>query len=150
MMIVIAFDPGGTVGYAFYDGKELTIHGGEITDDNDYHLKLWSMLGTMQPNTIIYEQFTYRKGKEAADLTARDCIGVIKLYAGLHKQSVALLDSPVVKGKSKTSFWSDDKLKRIGLYNVGKPHQNDATRHLLHYLVDVLNINWPVELLVTH
>jgi hypothetical protein len=33
-------------------------------------------------------------------------------------------------------FFTDERLKERGLYTPGKPHQNDAWRHILRYLAD--------------
>jgi hypothetical protein len=126
---LLALDPGRTTGYAaglldspvtriVYDQTKLTEN------------QLFAMLEEIKPDHIVCEEFEYRnRARSGLDLTPVKLIGVVSMYARsnsarLHMQSAA-------RGKG---HYSDSKLKKLGLYQAGKPHGRDALRHLLHWL----------------
>ncbi len=131
-MFYLSLDPGETIGWAKHD--EVSGYASGQVAQRD----LWSFLetyrlariGTVVPIGIvlIYEKFDRRT--TAADLVAVECIGVIKEWqrqtrgARLEEQSASMAKF----------FWSDERLKSLELYRVGKPHANDALRHLCYYL----------------
>jgi hypothetical protein len=147
---ILSFDPGGTTGWAFhslYHG-ELTggplIEGGQI-GPNPHHRELWQLIYDKNPDVIVFEDFQYRVQRDNTGsirmdvvLTSVEYIGVIKLAATVKLGRVTLISQLPVAGKS---FFINDKLKRLGVHTPGRPHQNDATRHLLHYVVFGLKRN---------
>lgn len=151
-MRILSFDPGGTTGWAYHDlyQGELTggpkIEGGQIGPD-DHHAELWELIYRRNPDLIIYEQFDYRLKKDKQTglevpgivLVSKEYIGIIKLWhqkmpkCKIHAQSSSYGGAG---GKSQKAFWTDEKLKVIGVYVPGCPHENDAKRHLLMYVTE--------------
>jgi hypothetical protein len=68
------------------------------------------------------------------DYTAPKVIGIVDFYADnnvLDPQLYRRQKAALVKGDN--AFWTDDKIKRVGLWQPGKRHAMDALRHLLYY-----------------
>lgn len=129
---IIAFDPGGTTGWAI-----VTIESGELrsieSGQGKYRaLDLWTMLISYAPHYIVCETFRYRTQSRAGlDLTSMKWIGVFELYCQQTPGNCHLKMQEPSEGKG---FWTDEKLKKAGLFIRGKPHSRDAVRHLAYFL----------------
>ena len=134
MIKVVALDPGETTGYAIG-----VINQGLMDCKSDQarwnHLNLYDFLTLHHADFIVCESFDFRKSSDGANLYPRELIGVVNLYVQ------ALNLSPIVGGvtlhmqspaEAKGPF-QDKILKQANLYNTGKPHSNDAMRHLLQW-----------------
>lgn len=135
-MKLLALDPGGTTGWALIDIDETVVTDlscGQI-GDSKHHRILWDFLHAEDPDRLICEMFTYQIRRNqgvdmpGVELISREYIGVAELYT---QTTPCVLE---MQPTSCLSFWSDDKLKIIGLYRPGKPHANDAVRHLLYFI----------------
>lgn len=125
---VVAFDPGRTTGHAV----------GEITDglmlvrcgqDQFDHIMLYQQLCLLNPDAVIAEEFEFRnRARKGLDLYPRELLGVCELWCQQNKKM--LFRQKAMEGKG---FYTDEKLKRDGLYIRGKPHAMDGLRHLLHW-----------------
>lgn len=127
-MIIIAFDPGGTTGFAEVNiqaGEEDILDVGEIGSAE----QVWYFLNTRYPDQIVYELFFYQR-RDKVDLTPVEVIGVIKLWAAVNKVPIAGYSAAQAK-----NFWTDQKMKKIGAWFPGMPHGTDALRHLLFHRV---------------
>ena len=134
MECMLALDPGLTTGYCFATHRDRRLY----LIPGQYKFSLWELDSLLlslpnQPWThIIYEDFQYRnRARAGLDLTPVKMIGIIEYREcmpnsriGFHKQSAA-------EGKG---FYTDAKLKELGVYVKGLKHGNDATRHLLHWI----------------
>lgn len=152
--MLLAIDPGGkpqggnkgATGWASWFSLYLkpdNWHFGEITGV-DHHMPLWDLLDkTLNDSTImgkeltiILEPFEFRKEERdryKIDYTPAEYVGVVKSFVGTRQRegySVSLAMSAASQGKG---FWSDNKLKRVGLYHKSSKHIRDATRHLLRF-----------------
>lgn len=124
-MNIVAFDPGFTTGVARY-GKDTDLR--YETTQVQGILELWDCLHMGTPyDLIIYESFLYQR-RDKVDLRPVEAIGVIKLYAELN--NIEIGSQTPARGKR---FWTDTKIKKIGLWESGQPHAMDALRHLLYY-----------------
>lgn len=95
------------------------------------HGMLWDLLDGLELTDIVYETFEFRrKTRGNVDLTAKELIGVIKLYEHSHPKIKVVAQSPV-QGKS---FFTDKALKERGVHIPGRGHAMDATRHMLQWL----------------
>lgn len=143
---VIALDPGGATGWAkglIHEGKM-----GISSGQNEWnHSDLWHELNLMKPDIIVCERFEFRKGssQQGAELISREYIGVVNLYVQLreaeewvraaydkHGNRIKLymqMPAEALGGIYKT----DESLKKENLHKPGKPHANDAVRHLLYW-----------------
>lgn len=122
---VIAFDPGGTTGVAILTPtSRKRIHVRQLTE-------IWELLNRYSPDEVVVErfQFRYGGGRSKVDLTAKEVIGVIKLWCAL--KNVPLFEQTPSQAKN---LWTDKKLKQLDLW-LPMPHAMDATRHLLYHLV---------------
>lgn len=128
-MLIIALDPGITTGYVIAridDSNKLYVSCGEAVLN---HRQFWDLLLDVKPTHIICESFEYRsRARDNLELYSREIIGITKLYTSfdgtkLHMQTAA-------QGKG---FFTDDQLRRMGLYEKGKKHGRDALRHFLHW-----------------
>lgn len=122
---IVAIDPGVTNGFATVIGQTYKSFQMAPNDFPHPHEALYDLLSNLQPKVIVYERFDFRQAKNGAVLTGVEYIGVIELYAQIKCLEITKNSS------SDMTFWSDDKLRRLSLYNVGKKHANDAMRHLL-------------------
>jgi hypothetical protein len=151
--IVMGIDPGMTTGVAFYtfghpkygSSQEYTQtwRWMELGPEN-HHKALWNLLCREQPDRVVCESFVYQiRRLDGVDmpgivLTSCEYIGVVKLWCESTNTPLKMQHASEVK-----KLWTDDKLKRLDAYklgNSGKKHQPDATRHVLHHVVNDLKI----------
>jgi hypothetical protein len=144
MIKILAFDPGGTTGWAVveYDEKESKlIEYGQITGGykgfKDFYLN-----SGIDADVVVCESFTLRSGMPSVNLEPCYVIGV--LYA--------LENKPVIfYPPSYKIFCNDDALKRLEFYVKGKQHARDAIRHAVAYLrleinhIPTMKKGWPDE-----
>lgn len=136
-----AVDPGGTTGIGMYDAEYLegTFFNQRFQQleigPEDHHDELLALLERRQThNTVVICESFDNRDNPAAELISLEYIGVCKLF-GQQRHVPVVFQTPAL-GKG---FWDDGKLKRASLYNPTKGgHQNDAMRHLLHYMVHEL------------
>lgn len=144
-MRVLALDPGGTTGWAYYDSEEdnegsagSEWQRGHLVG-NPHHHALWELLCTMQPEVLIYERFMYQRREldkgVSLNTDAHEYIGICKLFIGVGNLVPCTL---VEQSPHQRKIWTDDKLKALGLWIPGLSHAMDATRHLFYYLVVTL------------
>lgn len=137
MEVMLSIDPGKTTGYclAVYTTKlYVAPDEGPLTLSRiDYMLTILSKeCHPSLPFHVIYEDFTYRNyARLGLDLTPVKVIGVIELHAEQQRIFESFDKQSAAAGKG---HYTDDKLKELGLYKVGKSHGRDATRHLLQWI----------------
>ena len=125
---VVSLDPGRTTGHAvgtLEDGF-MRVRCGQTQFD---HIMLYQQLELIKPDYIICEEFEFRnKARKGLDLYPRELLGVCELYT--QQRKIPLFRQKAMEGKA---YYSNDKLKKDGLYLPGKPHAMDGLRHLLHW-----------------
>lgn len=126
---IVTLDPGITTGYTlaaicdkFYIACEEAILS---------HRQLFELLLKSQPNTVVCESFEYRntKSKDNVELYPRELIGIARLYCEMYPMTKLYMQTPA-QGKG---FYTDDKLRKLGIYKKGCHHGRDAVRHLMHW-----------------
>lgn len=155
--LYLAFDPGGTTGWASLHFKldDEGIPVGkpswacEQIGPGEHHIELEMMLEAVLEEDrepipfdyhIITESFEYRnKSRAGLVLDSVEYIGVMKLWCKksgipLHKQTAAM-------GKG---FVKDENIKKLGLWYPGHKHAMDAMRHLIYFIV--MNTSVPAQL----
>lgn len=165
---MLGIDPGVTTGLAvFYPHRFTKIASGMGTHDRGYawerhelgpdphHRELWNFLAGENWHSIVCESFEFRQGtanRTGLRLDSVEYIGVVKTYVALRSvranQAVNLQmqTAGMMKGGPFGPKPRDrDALRRLGLHTTYGPdypeHMNDATRHLLHYMVTKLHWN---------
>jgi hypothetical protein len=127
---VLALDPGVTTGYAtgiIRDGFMTVTSDQEVWNHLDLHI----FLNGFQPDHIVCERFDFRQKVDKLELFSRELIGIVQLYVRMHEAENKLyMQSP---GEVLRGYFSNARLKEDAVYNRGKPHANDAMRHLLHW-----------------
>lgn len=110
---------------------------------NAPHEELWAYLNRSlwwDELTLICEKFEYQKEKaqerEALNYDAAEYVGTVKTWYYVKAESEfdqckLVMQSPSM-AVGKSCFWTDDKLKKLGLWRSIK-HERDALRHLLYY-----------------
>lgn len=128
---VISIDPGRTTGYCFAKIEDGELHYYPFQSDDEVD-DLWRKLEEFKPNYIIIEDFEFRKGKHRAklDLFPVQLIGIASLYVNFVDPYCVLFIQKASIGKE---YYTDNVLKQLGLYERGKPHAMDASRHLLQW-----------------
>jgi hypothetical protein len=143
----VAIDPGPHTGIAIWfpdtqTWKHQTLMLGPFPDlvelAEDPHKYLWEWLHeNVQPyDHLVCEKFEYDRDKARnspkIDYAAAEYVGVIRLWAQQHVKNFCYQTRQAV---GKQAYWSDDKLRRVGVWKPGKDfrHEMDATRHLLYH-----------------
>jgi len=131
MALVLSLDPGGTTGYMLasvdgdapiYIGRSGQIKNG-LKGFLDFH---WDNLEHLKIDKIVCESFTLREGIYGADLSPVYIIGALE---ALYPTTEIIYQEPKLK-----PLCDDERLKKLGLHEPGKPHRNDAIRHAVIYL----------------
>lgn len=164
MIKILALDPGGTTGYSWVDlsgdKEEIpTFHGGQL-GPHEHFIDLWQLLQANDWRFVVYEEFTYRmvaiddkkRGNVYSpkiELVSKEYIGLIKFWtlATPQGRTIDLVPQQPSAAVGRQTFWTAEKMKKMGVYKEGKPHQNDATRHLLYYTVTKLGYKAILSLL---
>lgn len=122
---VLSVDPGGTTGLARYHSDSGIFAASQCPGNL---LNFWNDL--IVPYYIVCEDFVITTGtaKKTPQREALYIIGGFK-YLEATQGIEFTLQSPSVK---KTV--PDVELKKIGWYIPGKPHANDASKHLIVFL----------------
>lgn len=88
--------------------------------------------------TVGFESFDFRmeeRYRDRIDYTAAEVIGALRCW-GLDRKAVHLVRTGAGLGKG---FWTDERIKALGLWVPNYRHAMDAMRHLLRYRSFVLN-----------
>jgi hypothetical protein len=149
-MRILALDPGGTTGWALYQGGPFALmdnpqrgiklgHIGPM----EHHLQLKEFIETEISHDfmLVCESFEYRRDqRDNVNLISKEYIGVVKRLQQerASKGTVPLRVHFQTAAKGK-GFWTDQKIKKLGLWWPGHKHAMDALRHLLHYQAFGLN-----------
>jgi hypothetical protein len=144
-MVVIGIDPGVTTGVAVYL-IEAEDKPAELRDTFQWAeadlawQKMQKMANTYREFGVkhvvfVIEQFDKRPGVVDPDFTPRFIINDIERYLPIETrvyQTPSQAKNLVKPAKSGTP----DGLKRFGWYTVGMGHANDASRHVVTFLVE--------------
>lgn len=141
-MRLLSLDPGGTTGYAiidYFDNQVELLESGQISDGLTGFIAEWRYL---KYDVVVCESFTLRPSVKFPDLSPVYIIGALEVLSSQY---------PIVyQPPSSKPLCTDTVLKRLGMYQVGKPHANDAIRHGIIYLrkqnhMPTLLAGWPKE-----
>lgn len=123
---ILSCDPGITSGFAMYD---LLGQYSMWELDTRSMLSTWRWLALCDPDEIVHEDFKHRPNMMKAELHSLKVIALLELYA--EKKGSQVKDKYLPAYAKK--FWTDDKIKKLGLWQPGKGHAMDALRVLLTY-----------------
>lgn len=158
---ILALDPGGTTGWCHFDPAGTSVFD-SIRKPFDYgqiagpghHKVLFDFLidraeHRVTPELhIVCERFEFRKDKERdkIEYISGQYEGVVELFCKIYKHAnvtLAKQSASLIQGKDRESreavFWTDDKLKQLGLYRPNCEHAMDAIKHYLYYRAFTLN-----------
>lgn len=125
-LLVLAFDPGVTTGWALCNTENNEYKIGQLGESrNDVYQKLCMN----DPEVVLYENFKHRPGLMKAELYSVQIISIIELWCEQRGITPSLTPLP----SEAKAFWSDDKIKALGLWTKGFKHAMDALRVLLLY-----------------
>lgn len=128
---ILSLDPGGTTGYAITSvgtrSMPVIQRSGQIQNGLkgflDFH---WDILEDYYFDRIVCESFTLREGVHGVDLSPVYIIGALE---ALYPATEIIYQEPKLK-----PLCDDDRLKKLELHVPGKPHRNDAVRHMVIHL----------------
>jgi hypothetical protein len=128
-VIIAAFDPGRTTGYAiaYRDETHYYVTCGQ---DRMTHIEFWNFIARLHADHLICESFEYRAFQSDADLYPCELIGVYELWHQMFVGKEAYFQKPSIQG-AKKAYFSDAKLKSLDLYNPSFEHGRSALKHLL-------------------
>lgn len=146
-MVVIGVDPGQTTGIAAYvvpaaDKLPVLEHSLQWGDYHQVVLQLRDLRYSYEQrgfNNIVFvvEQFDKRPGVADPDFTPKFIINDIEQY--MSDEIIVWLTPAQAKNLVKpANRGASDGLKRFGWYKVGMGHSNDASRHVITFLVEKL------------
>lgn len=125
-MRVLALDPGRCSGYAlaYKDEESFDLCYAQAEWS---HIELYEFIWKLRYTYIICESFEFRQGKQlGVDLYPCELIGIVKLLS-----PEVFMQPASVQGKK--AYFSDNKLKQMGLYVKGVEHGRSAVKHLLQW-----------------
>jgi hypothetical protein len=149
---ILAVDPGGDTGIATFDYRTGEWRTREMPYDpialHSFFFH-WMAFRKESNITIICESFNYRPvgkydfgGSRAipkVDLTPVRVIGILDLATRQQQRDIHWQQPSCVNGddgkKSDNPdvFWTDEKVKKLGLYKAASVHAMDAVKHILYY-----------------
>lgn len=131
---ILAFDPGGTTGWASYwNGR---VDAGQDTDPMNFIARadawLHAAANSSMHAIVVGERYviTHQTAKKSQQTTALEIIGAMRYIAHTHSVKFSLQNASEAK-----KFATDERLKRLEMYCKGADHANDASRHLVTALV---------------
>jgi hypothetical protein len=156
---VLAFDPGGTSGWAQavlpgpikdVELSDIVLETGEF-GPKEHHQEIYEFIRQVQPREVVSEPFHYRQNivdegegfRGKVELISAEYIGVIKLACA--QLGLTYYDR-FTPGEAKR-YVTDQKLELLGwLQEPRHPmrHQNDALRQLVKYLIAKRGIQHPL------
>lgn len=130
----LALDPGETTGYANWDGSSILLRQWD-TKDRAAGFRLLDDDLRRQGDVMHLRMEDYRVYSFKADqhhfteLHTAKLIGAFEVAALLNGVPISMMMAQQAK-----AFWTDEKLKLVGLYEPGMKHARDALRHLLYLI----------------
>lgn len=132
---MLSLDPGGTTGGALIEynnnyhrvTRTWQIQNG-LKGFLDWH---WDQLEDYHFDVIVCEGFELRTGIHKPDITPAFIIGAVE---ALYPATEIKIQMPKLK-----PLCDNDRLRKMELYEKGKPHAMDAVRHGIIYLRNMKN-----------
>jgi hypothetical protein len=158
-MRIVAFDPGGTTGWAFVITDAYTGTLGQLVAPNakwirddywqrgqlggEHHQALEAFLDRIMPDIIVCEDFKYRQRAPGSirmnvELDSVEYIGVIKLWVQKRQRKFGFQTELVMQPASVCNgkrLVTDKLITKLGLWVPGQRHAMDATEHLVYYMI---------------
>jgi hypothetical protein len=154
--VTIGVDPGGTTGVSVFLVTETEAHLQESHQLGD-PAKVWEILEEKAKYweelygyeiVFVIEQFDKRPGIADPDLTPKYIIRDIENHMS-HRTIVWQIPAQAKNLVKPATKGVPDGLKRFGWYKVGMGHANDASRHVIVFLVEKIKhmptilLGWP-------
>lgn len=131
---VLAFDPGGTTGWAYGVYSDTTalqfVDGGQIPNGCPGFVEWFKHdknIGLLRPDVLVSESFQLRPGVKSPDVTPLRIEGAITALWGT--------ENVVWQQPAQKSLIPDELLRERGLWIKGQRHQMDARIHLAGYVI---------------
>lgn len=129
-LTLLSLDPGSTTGYSYFSSSRLR-YAGQVPGTPRY---IEALLKKLKPDVVVYEQYRIypwkTKQHSLSTVPVARLIGQIELLCD--QAHVPYVSQMAMQAKG---FATDAKLKKWGLYQVGRPHATDAIRHAVYALL---------------
>jgi len=137
MHLILAIDPGVTTGWCwgnlYEHSLEISPQQSEMTTQDIEILLLNAMHSSPKNLHVVYEDFQFRNASRSGlNLYPAKLQGVIELVSEKNPQVPFYVQQPSVQGDK--AYFSNDRLKELGIYKRGTEHGRSAEKHLLHWL----------------
>lgn len=126
--MILAIDPGETIGFAAHDHYGYNSWQIDFSVAPRRHLAFYESMRLVSPDIIAYEEFRLRNAKTGVQYAPIEYIGIIELFAEAKDIEIYHYSSSQAK-----AFWTNDNIKKMGLWKPSKPHAMDALRILMTY-----------------
>jgi hypothetical protein len=128
MTTILSLDPGGTTGVAFFSFDEASVELNKVEQVKDglEGFIAWYLELDTPVDVIVCESFTLRPGVHGVNLSPTYIIGALE---ALSRGKVIVYQEAKLK-----PLCDDARLKKMGLFQSGLGHANDAVRHGIIYL----------------
>lgn len=127
---VLAVDPGKLTGFALWTPNQFVAGEKPHADFLDF---VWQMIDDdrVPIDAIVCESFTITADtlKKSRQYDALEQIGALRWMSSMTDAQFVLQTPAAAK-----SFSTNERLKTMGWYQVGRGHANDAIRHLILFL----------------
>ena len=138
---ILAFDPGHTTGWAFFEEGELKF-AGEIDTTSieacgEHAVKLFALY---RPVVVVMEDYRVYKWRAkhhvGSELLTSQVLGALQLLA-IQSASTQNIAVHIIKQPAQVAkgFCTDKKLKEWGYWQSGERHARDAIRHGCYYIL---------------
>lgn len=157
VLSVLAFDPGGSTGWALFWFPERNLYTGDILDDlefdngeiygeDDVQCRQIRPMLARHDGPLILEDFVLRQFRQDRDLLSPvrmisriellnesripRAVTKVEELNDAHYQLPLFKQQPAMAKGTAT----DARMRSWGLWTPGKPHANDATRHCITFI----------------
>jgi hypothetical protein len=139
MTTFLSLDPGATTGYAIFEYDEHDfelLESGQIECSFDGFIDAWVNCAFGLPDYVVCESFNLREGLYGVNLAPTYVIGALEALVVADNGRDEPIEIYYQEPKLKP-LCDDERLKRLGLHQKGKPHRNDAVRHGIIHLRNI-------------
>lgn len=126
---ILALDPGGTCGWSIWVGTELEEMGQDPPAEFFKVLRRELERGI---DVVVYERYVLRANASRAMIGSEfEVVQVIGVVRYLCKEAGVVC---IGQMPAQRMFFTNERLKEMGVYRRGAPHALDSVRHGLYYL----------------
>lgn len=153
---IIAFDPGGTTGWATFTAERVlwpddeptygspTFESGHLSGNNHHQTLYQALVDSLEETTLVVcESFQFRNvDRMGTELISVEYIGVIRFFCQEFGLMLHMQTASQGKATSGHAFVKKENLVRLGLWKPGHDNKDemDAYGHLLYHMIHTSHV----------